>query len=145
MHFHLHRVSFGGLLCTTTLFCKCPHNILCYLFKFICAGFLQRYQRHSQSEPFRLETPLSAALKVNADYQMTAKSHILATPLLVLHFILSSIRPNGNPARFMGDSMGEYLPDGCFRYEEVSFDLTTDAQAALHGNQMNRLVKELQQ
>src|SRR6267154_40794 len=108
-------------------------------------GFYNGTNAILNRNPSDWKTPLSAALKVNADYQMTAKSHILATPLLVLHFILSSIRPNGNPARFMGDSMGEYLPDGCFQYEEVSFDLTTDTQVALHGNQMNRLVKELQQ
>jgi len=83
-------------------------------------------------------------VKVQADYQMTAKSHVCAAPLLVLHFVLSSIRCNGNPARFIGDSMSEYLPDGSFRYEEISFDFTADSQAELHAHQMNMLVKELQ-
>jgi len=40
--------------------------------------------------------------------------------------------------------MSEYLPDGSFRYEEISFDFTADSQAELHAHQMNMLVKELQ-
>ena len=40
--------------------------------------------------------------------------------------------------------MGEYLPNGSFRFEEILFDFTADSQVELHARQMNMLVNELQ-
>jgi hypothetical protein len=126
-------------------FVSAPHNPLCYLsIRSSAQGFYNGTNAILDKDASTWKSPLSAAVKIQADYQMTAKSHVCAAPLLVFHFVLSSIRCNGNPARFISDSMGEYLPNGSFRFEEILFDFTADSQVELHARQMNMLVNELQ-
>ena len=52
---------------------------------------------------------LNDPLHLKVDYQMMAKSHVLDTPLLGVHFILSLISPNSNTARFICETMAAYL------------------------------------
>ena len=75
---------------------------------------------------------------------MTAKSHVINTPLLVVHFILSSISPDGSPARFISETMATYLTVDTFRYEEIKFDFTNDGQVDKHDNKMARFVRDVQ-
>jgi len=142
--FHLHRMSFGVFPSPQPYFVSVPIIHCATIHSFIRTGFLQRYNAILDKDASTWKSPLSAAVKIQADYQMTAKSHVCAAPLLVFHFVLSSIRCNGNPARFISDSMGEYLPNGSFRFEEILFDFTADSQVELHARQMNMLVNELQ-
>jgi len=69
---------------------------------------------------------LKEPLVIRGDYQLTASSQVLAEPLLLLHFILASIDPKGNPARISAELLSGFLPEESFVYKEVIFDLSTD-------------------
>jgi hypothetical protein len=82
-------------------------------------------------------------MPVKGEYQMTARSQIVDDPLLLLHFILSTIKPDGNPARFISDLMSLYLPGDSFMYREIIFDMTTDRAMAQHAAKMGNLVQDV--
>ena len=63
---------------------------------------------------------------IQGDYQLTASSQVVAEPLLLLHFILASIDPKGNPARISAELLSGFLSEESFVYKEFVFDLTTD-------------------
>ena len=69
---------------------------------------------------------------------------MVAEPLLLLHFILTSINPRGNPARTSAELLAASLPAQSFVYKEVVFDLTTDELAAKYVNKATDLVKILE-
>jgi uncharacterized membrane protein len=71
---------------------------------------------------------------------MMAKSHVIHTPLLIIYFILSSISPKANPAHFVSETMGEYLTEDKFRYEEVQFEFTNDQQVDHHAIEMAKCI-----
>lgn len=83
-------------------------------------------------------------LLIGGDYQLTSSSQVLADPLLVLHFILVSISPKGNPARIISELLGGFLLDDSFLYEEIVFDVATDELALKYTNEIAILVKALE-
>jgi hypothetical protein len=88
---------------------------------------------------------LAEPLVIQGNYQMTAQSNVRDEPLLLLHFILSSINPTANPARLVSEMMTPYLLGNTFKYQEITFDLSTDELIAHHAAKMSQLVKELKQ
>jgi hypothetical protein len=84
---------------------------------------------------------LDEPLILKGNYQMTAKSQVVDTPLLILHFVLDSILTKGNPCAFMADTMSGYLTDNTFMYEEIRFDLTTNEQMDQHDHRMANLIR----
>ena len=75
---------------------------------------------------------------------MTASSQVLADPLLVLHFVLVSISPKGNPARTVSELLSGFLPDQSFAYEEVVFDFSTVALVRKYTDAITGLVRKLE-
>jgi hypothetical protein len=69
---------------------------------------------------------------LRAEYQLAASSQIVASPLLFLHFILSSIHPGGNPARLASELLTGFLPAQSFLFKEIVFDLSTDDRISKH-------------
>lgn len=86
---------------------------------------------------------LKEPLVVQADYQLTATSQVVSESLVLLHFILSNIRPQGNPARTASELLTAFLPDESFMYKEIIFDLTTDKLTARYTTDMTEFVKTL--
>jgi hypothetical protein len=80
---------------------------------------------------------------VKGDFQLTSASHILDTPLLILHFALEGIRILGSPARHIHNYLEGFLSERC-HYHEIFFDFDTTKAVAAHGSRMVKLVTELQ-
>ena len=87
---------------------------------------------------------LKSSIRIQGDYQLTASSQLLADPLLVLHFVLISINPKGNPARIVSELLSGFLLDQSFVYEEVVFDLSTDALIGKYTHAIAGLVHKLE-
>jgi hypothetical protein len=86
---------------------------------------------------------LKQPLTIQGDYQLTTTSQIVAEPLLLLHFILTSINPRGNLARTSTELLAAFLLTESFVYKEVVFDLTTNELTEKYVNEANDLVKTL--
>jgi len=82
-------------------------------------------------------------LVVQAEYQLTASSQIIAEPLLFFHFILASIYPGGSPARLASELLTAFLPAESFVFKEIFFDLSTDDLVSKHAADLIRFVKDL--
>lgn len=87
---------------------------------------------------------LRSPLLIGGDYQLTANSQVLADPLLVLHFVLVSISPKGNPARMISEMLGGFLLEESFAYREITFDLATDELALQYTDAITVLVQALE-
>jgi hypothetical protein len=83
-------------------------------------------------------------LLIGGNYQLTSNSQVIADPLLVLHFILVSISPKGNPARIISEMLGGFLQDESFAYEEVIFDLASNELTLEYTNAISVLVQSLE-
>ena len=81
---------------------------------------------------------------MGGNYQLTSSSQILADSLLVLHFVLISISPKGNPARMISEMLGGFLSEESFAYEEIVFDLSTAKLALQYANAITVLVQALE-
>ena len=69
---------------------------------------------------------LNEPVKIQDEYQLTASSQVVSESLLLLHFMLASIPPGGNPARIASELLTTFIPNESFKYEEIVFDLMTD-------------------
>jgi len=83
-------------------------------------------------------------LLIGGNYQLTSNSQVIADPLLVLHFVLVSISPKGNPARIISEMLGGFFQDKSFAYEEVIFDLASDELTLEYTNAISVLVQSLE-
>jgi hypothetical protein len=90
------------------------------------------------------ESVLDSPLFIRGDYHLTAASHVLADPILVLHFVLISISPKGNPARVMSEILGGFLMEGSFMYEEIIFDLANNKLIRQYTDAITVLVQTLE-
>ena len=90
------------------------------------------------------ESILDSPLFIRGDYHLTAASHVLADPILVLHFVLVSISPKGNPAQVMSEILGGFLMEGSFMYEEIIFDLANDKLVRQYTDAITILVQTLE-
>jgi len=79
---------------------------------------------------------------VKGDYQLTSKSHVLNTRILILHFVLSSIGTAGLTV-LIYEYLKGFLSDRV-KYHEVMFDLGADGAVDAHAATMSALVKLLQ-
>ena len=125
------------------IFCKSLTSISFYYF-ILPQGFYKGYISILSQDLALWKSALNDPLHLKVDYQMTAKSHVLDTSLLGVHFILSLISPNGNPARFICETMAAYLTVNTFRYQEVEFNFIEDRQVDLHAIQMAKFVQDIQ-
>jgi hypothetical protein len=83
-------------------------------------------------------------LVIQGEYQLTASSQVVAEPLLLLHFILSSIDPKGSPARISAELLSGFLPEESFVYKELIFDLSTDELVTKYVNEVSTITRNLE-
>ena len=86
----------------------------------------------------------SHPLAVQGDYQLTTQSQVKKDPLLLLHFILTSISPTGNPAILMSEMLKAFLPGETFLYREIEFNISTDSRLAAHDSILKKLLSEIE-
>jgi len=87
---------------------------------------------------------LSGPLFVQGKYQLTAQSHVRNDSILLLHFILSSISPAGNPAVLMSEMLRAFLPGDIFQYQEIQFDMSDERSLVSHDATLRKLMHEIQ-
>jgi hypothetical protein len=87
---------------------------------------------------------LKQPLVIRDEYQLTASSQVVAEPLLLLHFILSSIDPKGSPARISAELLSGFLPEESLVYKELVFDLSTDELIAKYVNEVSAITRNLE-
>jgi hypothetical protein len=138
-------MSFACLPKAHSLFCAyLPLTSRCN-FIFYSYTFQQGFYKGALSPHPEAWTPaLKEPLVIQADYQLTASSQVVAESLVLLHFILANIRPQGNPARTASELLTAFLPDESFMYKEIVFDLATDQLVARYTAEMVEFVKTLQ-
>lgn len=63
-------------------------------------------------------------ISLSGSYAMTCRSEVKATPLVILHFIMSGISTAGSPAIILHEFLKPYLPGDRLHYKEISFNLS---------------------
>jgi len=138
------------LRCMPSTIVSHTHSVLCkfsiynYMFLvliFVWQGF---YKSILDPKPACWEAICEQPLVLQAEYQLAASSQIIASPLLFLHFILSSIHPGGNPARLASELLTAYLPAESFLFKEIIFDLSADDLISKHTADVISFVKSLE-
>jgi hypothetical protein len=130
-----------SLLREFLLFGRDFRNIIYYC---CCQGFYKGDRSILSQSPESWVPALKSCLHIQGNYQLTASSQCMADLLLVIHFILVSINPRGNPARLISEILGAFLAEGTFAYEEVIFDLATDELVCDYTKAMTALVRTLE-
>lgn len=93
--------------------------------------------------PFNSWVPaLEHPLKFQGIHQMTAKSQVLSSPILILNLILSSIDPVASPSRIVSEIMKQFVGDAV-QYHEIIFDLGSKKLVDEHSRAMARFVRQL--
>src|SRR5882762_4931128 len=82
------------------------------------------------------------ALEIKGDYQLAASSQIISMPLLLLHFIVNGVSPDGNPAGLISNILTGYLKD--FLYEEIVFDFSTNKLALKYTKRMTNFIESIE-
>ena len=78
---------------------------------------------------------------MQGNYQLTAQSQVKDDPLLILHFILASLSPAGNPALLMNEMLkGFLLGVVVYQYREIRFDFSDDSLLASHDHALKKLL-----
>lgn len=77
-------------------------------------------------------------------YQMAARSQVLDTSLLIIHFILSDISPGGNPAQIVSAMMSAFLTHEELLYREIPFTFANTKDVGEHDKRMEGLMNEIQ-
>jgi len=83
------------------------------------------------------------ALEIKGDYQLAASSQIISTPLLLLHFIVNGVSPDGNPAGLISNILAGYLKKD-FLYEEIVFDFSTNELALKYTKRVTNFIESIE-
>ena len=83
------------------------------------------------------------ALEIKGDYQLAASSQIISTPLLLLHFIVNGVSPDGNPAGLISNILTGYLKKD-FLYEEIVFDFSTNELALKYTKRVTNFIESIE-
>jgi hypothetical protein len=78
-------------------------------------------------------------LKVNGRFQMTTQSLPSHEPLVIIHFSLAGMQVAGSPAKILAEYMSAFLSSDHLKYQEITFDLSTDASSYLFLCQMKEV------
>ncbi|KIM72929.1 hypothetical protein PILCRDRAFT_15697 [Piloderma croceum F 1598] len=107
------------------------------------APFFGFYKGNINQSPTTWTPVLKQPLVIRDEYQLTASSQVVAEPLLLLHFILSSIDPKGSPARISAELLSGFLPEESLVYKELVFDLSTDELIVKYVNEVSTITRNL--
>jgi hypothetical protein len=102
-------------------------------------GFYSPQSDLSQ-DPAKWTPFLSQALALKGDYQMTAKSQVLYTSIIIIHLVLSGIKTLGCPPLLMFHHLQAYLGDKV-AYHEVSFDFGTLDSISLFEDRIDKVIE----
>ena len=121
------------------------HDLFIVALNYLLLVFGQGFYRGA---PATLQGPIKSwvpalehPLKFQGIHQMTAKSQVLSSPILILNLILSSIDPVGSPSRIVSEVMKPFVD--VLQYREIVFDLGSNKLVDEHGRAMARLVHQL--
>jgi hypothetical protein len=82
---------------------------------------------------------------VQGNYQLTSQSQVKDDSLLILHFILASLSPAGNPAVLMNEMLKGFLSgEAEYQYREIRFDFSDDSLLASHDQTLKKLLFEVE-
>ncbi|KAG1769684.1 hypothetical protein EV702DRAFT_1202713 [Suillus placidus] len=119
---------------------------------FICPGCHEMRGKGSRSDAmkpyFGFEdcggTPvLAVPATIHGHIEMASRSQISSNPILVLHFVLTTLDPVGSPAAMMQHKLRPYRPKDSLQFHEIIFDIGTDEKADRHAESMKTLVDRL--
>jgi hypothetical protein len=74
---------------------------------------------------------------------MTARSQVINTKLVILHFYLSGLQFNGSPAKILSEYMSAFLDQEALVNRDISFDLSSDLLISEHANQIQQNIREV--
>lgn len=81
---------------------------------------------------------------MQGNYQLTSQSQVKDDPLLLIHFVLTSISTAANPALLMNEMLKGFLGgELVFQYREIKFDLSNDTLLASHEHILQNLLCEV--
>jgi hypothetical protein len=84
-------------------------------------------------------------MKIKGQFQMTARSQVINTRLVILHFYLSGLPLNGSPAKILSEYMSAFLYQEVLITRDISFDLSSDMLISEHANQIQQIREMIDQ
>lgn len=86
---------------------------------------------------------LTVHATINGHIELTSRSQICNSPILILNFILGGVNPSGSPARNMQNVLEPYIAGENLQYHEVVFDIGTLEKAERHTKSMKALANKV--
>lgn len=80
---------------------------------------------------------------IHGHIETPSRSQISSNPILVLHFVLTSLDPLGSPAAIMQHKLRPYRPKDSLQFHKIIFNIGTDEKAERHAESMEILVGRL--
>ncbi|KAG2064434.1 hypothetical protein BDR04DRAFT_1122587 [Suillus decipiens] len=116
---------------------------------FTCPGCHEMREKGKRNSPYygfedSQGTPiLTVPAIIKGHIELTSRSQICSSPILILNFILDGVNPGGSPARIMRDVLEPYVAGRNLQYHEVFFDIGTLEKAERHTKSMKALVNKV--
>ncbi|KAG1719860.1 hypothetical protein EDD22DRAFT_854786 [Suillus occidentalis] len=86
---------------------------------------------------------LTVHATINGHIELTSRSQICNSPILILNLILDGVNPSGSPARIMRNVLEPYVAGKNLQYHEVVFDIGTLEKAERHAKSMKALANKV--
>ncbi|KIK31847.1 hypothetical protein CY34DRAFT_102651, partial [Suillus luteus UH-Slu-Lm8-n1] len=86
---------------------------------------------------------LTVHATINGHIELTSRSQICNSPILILNLILDGVNPSGSPARIMRNVLEPYVAGKNLQYHEVFFDIGTLEKAERHAKSMKALANKV--
>ncbi|KAG2107498.1 uncharacterized protein F5147DRAFT_802693 [Suillus discolor] len=86
-----------------------------------------------------LPTPVT----IHGHIEVTSRSQICSSPVLILHFVIKGLDPSGSPATSMQQQLRPFKPQNNMQYHEIIFDIGTGKKAKKHLTMMKQLVTQI--
>ncbi|KAG2047508.1 hypothetical protein BDR06DRAFT_976687 [Suillus hirtellus] len=86
---------------------------------------------------------LTVPATIHGHIKMPSQSQISSNPILVLHFILTSLDPLRSPVAIMQHKLWPYRPKNPLQFHKIIFNIGTDEKAKRHIKSMEILIGHL--
>ncbi|KAG1893176.1 uncharacterized protein F5891DRAFT_50580 [Suillus fuscotomentosus] len=116
---------------------------------FICPGCHEMRTKGDAMKPyFAFENAsgqgvLPTPVTIHGHIEVTSRSQICSSPVLILHFVIKGLDPSGSPATSMQQQLRPFKPQNNMQYHEIIFDIGTGKKAEKHLTTMKQLVTRI--
>ncbi|KAG1765300.1 hypothetical protein EV702DRAFT_1204625 [Suillus placidus] len=120
--------------------------------QFICPGCHEMCAKGDQGGGIKLyfgfentngDPALPVTATIHGCIEVTSRSQISSDPILVLHFVLETLKPFGSPVAIMHQALQLYRLQDHIEYHEIIFDIGTEEKANKHAESMAKLMDRL--